>query len=98
MLFDGLLERIAQTKGAMEQNNIELKGLKVNQAVSILFGLRDALDREQGDDLSNRLDGLYDYIQRQLWKAHMNNDTDILNECSKLTTEISDAWRDINPN
>lgn len=95
MLFDGLLERIAQVKGAMEQKNIELKNAKVNQAISILFGLRESLDQENPTDLSQRLDGIYDYVQRRLWQAHMKNDQDILDECSKLITEISSGWKEI---
>jgi flagellar protein FliS len=95
MLFDGLLERIAQMRGAIEQNNIELKNNRVNQAISILFGLRESLDKEQGEELSNRLDGIYDYVQRRLWQAHMKNDAEILNECTDLISEISSAWQEI---
>ncbi len=95
MLFDGLLERIAQTKGAMEQKNIELKNDKVNKAISILFGLRESLDQEQGGDLSSRLDSIYDYVQRRLWQAHMKNDPAILDECTALITDISHAWNEI---
>ena len=59
MLYDGLLERMSQLKGAIEQNNIELKHLKVNQATSILLGLRDALNLDKDDQLANRLDETY---------------------------------------
>ncbi|ODS24482.1 flagellar export chaperone FliS [Candidatus Endobugula sertula] len=97
MLYDGLLERMAQLKGAIEQNNIELKNLKVNQATSILLGLRDALNIDQGNALVDRLDDLYEYIQRQLWRAHANNQPELLDECNQLITEISSAWRQITP-
>lgn len=96
MLYDGLLERIAQMKGAVEQKNIELKNTKVNQAISILFGLREALDKDSAKDISNGLDNIYDYVQRRLWQAHMKNDPAILDECAKLIEEISSAWREIN--
>ena len=95
MLFDGLLERIAQMRGAMDQKNIELKNAKVNQAISILFGLRESLDQESNPELASRLDGIYDYVQRRLWQAHMKNDASILDECSKLIEEISSAWQEI---
>ena len=95
MLYDGLLERMAQLKGAIEQNNIELKHAKVNQATSIVLGLREALNTESGDDLSARLDSLYDYIQRQLWKANVNNSPEIVDECTALVLEVSSAWREI---
>lgn len=97
MLFDGLLERIAQMKGAIEQNDIEAKHLKLNQATSIVLGLRESLNLEEGDQLAIRLDDLYDYIQRQLWSAHVNNQPERLDECSELLVEISSAWREISP-
>jgi flagellar protein FliS len=95
MLYDGLLERMAQLKGAIEQKNIELKHLKVNQATSIVLGLREALDSEKGDDLALKLDSLYDYIQRQLWKANVNNSPEVVEECIALVVEVSSAWREI---
>jgi len=97
MLFDGLLERIAQLKGAIEQKNIELKHRKVNQATSIILGLREALNVSPGDTLATGLDDLYDYIQRQLWASHVKNNTSILDECTSLIVEISSAWRQISP-
>jgi flagellar protein FliS len=95
MLYDGLLERMAQLKGAIEQNNIELKHAKLNQATGIVLGLREALNTENGDELSARLDSLYDYIQRQLWKSNVNNSPEIIDECTRLVLEVSSAWREI---
>ena len=95
MLYDGLLERIAQMKGSIEQKDINLKNTKVNQSISIIFGLRESLDKEQGVEISERLDDLYDYIQRRLWQAHMKNDVSILDECTLLVVELSSAWRGI---
>lgn len=97
MLYDGLLERIAQLKGAIEQNNIELKHQKVNQATSIVLGLREALNVDESTDLANGLDSLYDYIQRQLWSAHVNNAPVLLDECTELVLEVSTAWKEISP-
>ncbi len=95
MLFDGLLERIAQAKGGIQQKNIELKGQKINQAISIVLGLKSNLDLDNGGELAERLNHLYDYIQQTLWSAHKNNDVVLLDECVELITSISSAWRDI---
>ena len=95
MLYEGLLERIAQLKGAIEQKNIELKHLKVNQSISIVLGLREALNVDAAEDLVGGLDSLYDYIQRQLWSAHVNNAPALLDECTELVVEVSSAWREI---
>jgi flagellar protein FliS len=95
MLYDGLLERIAQMKGAIEQKNIELKNKKANQAIAIVSGLRESLDHDTGIELSGRLDDIYDYVQRRLWQAHVNDDIDTLDECTALVKEISGAWTEI---
>lgn len=95
MLYDGLLERIAQMKGAIEQKNIELKNTKVNQAIAIVSGLRESLDHDSGVELSYRLDDIYDYVQRRLWQAHVKDDANTLDECTALVKEISGAWAEI---
>jgi len=95
MLFDGLLERMAQAKGAMQQKNIELKGKKINDAGSILLGLRDSLDLESGGEVAQNLADLYDYVQRGLVKAHMKNDEALLDECAVLIAQVAGAWREI---
>lgn len=95
MLFDGLLERIAQAKGAIQQKNIEMKGRKINDAVSILFGLKDSLDMEQGGDLAGNLYDLYDYIQRLLQQAHLKNDENLLDESGRLVSQVASGWREM---
>lgn len=95
MLFDGLLERIAQAKGAMKQKNIETKGKKISEACSILLGLQDSLNEEQGGELAQNLNALYGYIQQTLMKAHLKNDEALLDECTGLIVEVSSAWRQI---
>jgi len=95
MLFEGLLTRIAQAKGAMQQKDIENKGRKITEAMNIVSGLRDFLDQEQGGEVAANLDSLYDYIQRTLMQAHLKNDPAKLEECSGLIAEVATAWRQI---
>jgi len=95
MLFDGLLERIAQAKGAIQQQDYENKGNKINDAISIVFGLRDSLDATNGGDLAKNLESLYDYVQRMLMQANLKNDEALLDECAQLIINVSSAWREI---
>ncbi len=95
MLFEGVLTRIAQAKGALQQNSIEAKGQKITEAINIVIGLREFLDVEQGGELAQNLDALYDYIQRTLLQAHMQNDAGKLDECRDLLMEINSAWAEI---
>lgn len=95
MLFDGALERIAQAKGAMEYGNIEMKGGKINSAITIVGGLRESLDPDQGGDIAENLDALYIYIQNILMKAHLENNQEKLDEAAHLLNELRSAWAQI---
>ena len=95
MLYEGAIERIVQAKGAMERGDIELKGNKVNSAVSIVGGLRESLNVDEGGELAHNLDNLYVYIQRILCNAHIKNDTSLLLEAQTLLEDLRSAWQAI---
>jgi flagellar secretion chaperone FliS len=92
MLFEGALERIAQAKGAMQQNQIARKGELIGKAVSIVGGLQGSLNDNEGGGLAANLDSLYDYIIRRLSQANYENNTVHLDECGRLLAEIKSAW------
>ena len=92
MLFEGALERIAQAKGAMAQNQIARKGELISKAVAIVGGLQGSLNDKEGGMLAANLDGLYDYIIRRLSQANYENNPEYLDECGRLLGEIKSAW------
>ena len=95
MLYEGLLTRIAQAKGAMQQKDIENKGRKITEAMNIIIGLHDNLDMEQGGDIATNLSGLYQYVLRCLILAHTENDEAKLEECRELLSPLAEAWKEI---
>lgn len=92
MLFEGALERIAQAKGAMAQNQLARKGDMIGKAVAIVGGLQGSLNDKEGGGLAANLDSLYDYIIRRLTQANYENNPDYLDECGRLLGEIKSAW------
>jgi len=92
MLFEGALERIAQAKGAMAQNQIARKGELIGKAVAIVGGLQGSLNDKEGGALAANLDGLYDYVIRRLTQANYENNSEYLDECGRLLGEIKTAW------
>ncbi len=95
MLYEGALERIVQAKGAMQYKQTELKGKKINNAISIVGGLRENLNKDEGGDIAENLDALYVYIQTILAKAHTENDESLLEEATNLLLELRLAWKQI---
>ena len=97
MLFEGALERIAQAKGALKQNNIGRKGELIIKAINIVGGLQGCLNDNQGGELAQSLDSLYDYIIRTLTQANRDNNPELLDECARLLGEIKVGWDAIGP-
>ena len=92
MLMDGALEKIRVAKGVMERRDIPEKVRQINWALSIIDGLRQSLDMENGGEIARNLDALYDYIQRRIVVANMENDPRIMDEVASLLIEIKTAW------
>lgn len=91
MLLDGALSRIAQAKGHIERKEVKQKGEAIGMAVSIVGGLRDSLDKSQGD-IAQNLDALYEYMGNRLLQANVNSDVSMLEEVQGLLLEIKSAW------
>ena len=50
------------------------------------------MDTERGGDIARHLDDLYDYMERRLLHANVENDLRMLNEVSGLLGEIKGGW------
>ncbi len=95
MLYDGLLEAIAQARGAMRARQIEAKNRAMTRAVRIVDeGLKPGLS-PAGGELSTSLSSLYAYVSMRLMQAHARNDEAALEECRRLITPLRDAWATI---
>ncbi|MFQ6370315.1 flagellar export chaperone FliS [Shewanella sp. YIC-542] len=92
MLFNGALERIAQSKAAMEQRNYAQKGILIGKAIGIIQGLNNSLVMEEGGDIAANLRQLYDFMLRRITEANINNDVQALDDVSSLLREIKEAW------
>ena len=91
-LMDGAIERIYQAIGAIQQNSIETKGKLISKAIGIIAGLDACLDHDLGNDLTTKLEALYEYMNVRLLEANVENDMSKLEEVAKLLGEIRSAW------
>jgi flagellar protein FliS len=95
MLLDAAIERIAQARAHLRHGNVAAKGAVVTKAVAIVGELRASLDHGAGGALARRLDSLYDYVNRRLLFAQLNNDDQALAECIGLIEPVRDGWNGI---
>jgi flagellar protein FliS len=92
LLFDGLIDRLSMAKGQIQQKNYEGKNNLINKAVEIVGGLSSFLDMEKGGEISTNLSALYEYIERKLFEANLNNSIEILDEVIHLVKTVKEGW------
>jgi len=92
MLMEGALEKISTAKGFLARNDIQKKGEYIGWAISIIEGLRVSLDFEQGGEIAQNLNALYDYMERRLAQANVKNSVEMLDEVHHLLSEIKEGW------
>jgi len=92
LLYSGAIERINMAKARMQAKDYEGKGKLITKAIEIIGGLRSFLDFEKGGDLAERLEGLYDYMERVLFEANVKNDVAKLDEVASLLRSIKEGW------
>jgi flagellar protein FliS len=97
MLYEAVQARIAAAKGHVQRQQMAEKGALVGKAISIIAGLRHALNKEAGGEIASNLDALYDYMERRLLEASAENSVDKLEEVYGLIGEIKAAWLAIGP-
>ncbi len=95
MLLDGAMERIALARNFVRRGDVPAKGAAITRTVEIVGELRASLNHEAGGQLAQRLDSLYDYVNRRLLFAQLNDDDAALAECGTLLGQVRDGWAGI---
>ena len=95
MLFDGAIEAISITVGAIENQNFELRSKQNTRSITIINGMRDCLDMESGGELSDNLYSLYQYMAQELFRASFKNDADTIQNIQTMLKDIRESWEKI---
>ncbi len=96
MLLDGVVQSLTEARGAMQRGDVVTRVKAIGKAVRIIEeGLKPGLDKQDGGDLAQNLEGLYGYCTMRLALANARNDESLVEEVARLMTEIASAWKDI---
>jgi flagellar protein FliS len=96
LLFDALLQSIANARGALARGDIEAKGQAIGKAVRIIEeGLKAGLNLREGGEIAANLHSLYDYSVMRLTHANLRNDDKALEEVRSLIEPMAQSWKQI---
>ena len=92
MLMVGALERLNSARCLMVEGKLAQKSETITSVISIIDGLRISLDKEQGGEIAQNLEDLYDYMVRRLVVANASNEPEVIDEVCDLLKQIKEAW------
>jgi len=95
MLFDGAIEAMSMTIGAITHKNIELRGKQSTRSISIINGMRDCLDMKSDSELADNLYSLYQYMAQELFRAAFKNDAETIQGIQAMLKDIRGSWEKI---
>ena len=95
MLFDGAIEAMSFTIGAIQNENFELRSKQNTRSITIINGMRECLDMEAGGELADNLYSLYQYMAQELFRASFKNDAETVRNIQTMLKDIRGSWEKI---
>lgn len=96
VLFDGLLDELARTKGHIENKRFQQKGQSLEKCINILNGLSSSLDYEAGGEIVQNIARLYDYCIYRLSDVSVSLEVAGIDEVVGLLTTLREGWEGVN--
>ena len=97
LMLGGARERTRLAIACLDRGDLTRKAQVISEASNIVAALDGALNMEAGGEIASGLQALYDYAQRRLLAANIDNDAAPLREVDDLLGDIESAWRAIAP-
>jgi len=92
MLYDGAIRFVGFASEGIQEKNYQKKTKFINKASTIINEFRATLDHEVGGSLASDLDGLYDFMLRELFFANSRNDLKKLEGVENILKELREGW------
>ena len=93
MLYDGSITYLKKAIEYAEKGDIRNKNIYTNKARNIIVELNNALNFEVGGETAKVLRSLYAFMDQHLTKTNQVDDTQGLNEVSKMLSSLRGGWQ-----
>jgi len=94
LLYEGAIRFIKQAKIASKEKNTTWKVSRINKAFAIIVEFSNTLNHEIGGKIAEDLDGLYQFMLRELNKARTETDEASLEVVETLLVDLLETWNE----
>src|ERR1039457_5422008 len=95
LLYQACVQAVREARRHLAEGRIAERSREINKACQIVIELATSLDHERGEEISRRLALLYDYTQRRLLEAKMQQSDPPLADVLGLLSTLSEGWAGI---
>ncbi|WP_426417598.1 flagellar export chaperone FliS [Aestuariirhabdus sp. LZHN29] len=92
LLLHTAISKLERAQVAHQEGDVVGRGELMGDVVTIIGFLQAALDKDQGGEIAENLDALYDYMTRKLGEFHLDQSLESLQEVGNLLGDMRDAW------
>jgi flagellar protein FliS len=92
LLYRGAIDAVRSARASLEQADIRGRVRQINRAWAILQELAGCLNHASGGEISQRLAGLYSYMQTRLIEANTQQSAAPLEDVENLLLTLVEAW------
>jgi flagellar protein FliS len=93
ILYCATIDSVAEARRHLAAGAIRERSNAISKACEILTELTLNLDRERGGEIARNLVELYDYMQRRLLAANIEQSATPLAEVETLLRTVLEGWR-----
>ena len=97
LLYQACTQSVRDARTHLAAGQIAERAREITRASAIVSELTVVLDHERGGEISQRLALLYDYIQRRLITANLDQSDEPLAEVLGLLVTLSEGWAGVRP-
>ena len=95
MLYDGAGRFLRQAEIAAEEGAWRHAMERLTKADAIVDELLVTLDKDQGGEIAERLQGIYVFCKKLMIEARIEKDADKIRKTASLLADLRDAWAEI---
>lgn len=95
MLYDGAIRFLGEAKVCLAKKDTRGRNKAVNRTLAILGELQSTLRMEEGGEIAQSLDKLYNYITSQILDSNIKGTSSGFDESIRLLRILNSAWTQI---